>query len=88
MAKKKKVSRERVFEVLKFAQDNKVVITPVGMGYYLGGFAKFQACPCDTNRKKCPCVQALEEIKKDGHCLCRLFYRDYQSYLDLNYQGG
>ena len=43
-------------------------------------------CPCrrTTNNleedKKiiCPCVYHLDEIKKDGHCLCRLFVKKVQ----------
>ncbi len=41
-------------------------------------------CPCRkmTNDKKndkkiiCPCVYHLEEIEKDGHCYCNLFFKD------------
>lgn len=73
-AVKKKVTREQVIKVIKFARDNKCLITPVGMSYSLEGFAMFQACPCDTKRLTCPCEQSLEEIKRDGHCLCRLFF--------------
>lgn len=40
-------------------------------------------CPCRAitgNREEdlknvCPCAFHLEEIEKDGHCKCRLFYR-------------
>jgi ferredoxin-thioredoxin reductase catalytic subunit len=84
-AVKAKVTREQVIRTIKFAQDNKVFINPVGMTYYLEGFSMFHTCPCDTTRKFCPCDQALDEIKKDGHCTCRLFWKDYQAYLDLYY---
>ncbi|MFA5013788.1 MAG: ferredoxin-thioredoxin reductase catalytic domain-containing protein [Candidatus Paceibacterota bacterium] len=41
-------------------------------------------CPCRklTNDKKadkriiCPCVYHLEEVEKDGHCYCNLFYKE------------
>ena len=41
-------------------------------------------CPCrkisgDAEEDKkiiCPCIYHLEEIKKDGHCLCRLFVKN------------
>jgi len=39
-------------------------------------------CPCrplegneeEDNKKVCPCYWHLEEVKKDGHCKCRLFF--------------
>ena len=39
-------------------------------------------CPCKQQYKPpvkgkdklCPCNEVNEEIKKDGHCFCRLFY--------------
>lgn len=31
-------------------------------------------CLCDIKRKKCPCTQALGEIKKSGHCRCKIFF--------------
>ena len=39
-------------------------------------------CPCKQENKPaqkgrdktCPCPEWLEEIAKDGHCFCRLFY--------------
>jgi ferredoxin-thioredoxin reductase catalytic chain len=41
-------------------------------------------CPCRkmSNDKKndkkiiCPCIYHLEEIEKDGHCFCNLFFKD------------
>ena len=43
----------------------------------------FRYCPCRkvTGNKEedkkiiCPCIYHEEEIKKDGHCLCMLFFR-------------
>ncbi len=39
-------------------------------------------CPCKQNHPLnpqedvvCPCPVLDEEVKKDGHCFCRLFYR-------------
>jgi len=44
-------------------------------------FSKYY-CPCKQshplNPQKdvlCPCSVLDEEVKKDGHCFCRLFYR-------------
>lgn len=41
-------------------------------------------CPCRkmSNDKKndkkiiCPCIYHIEEIEKDGHCYCNLFFRN------------
>ncbi|MBR9681608.1 MAG: ferredoxin:thioredoxin reductase [Candidatus Altiarchaeota archaeon] len=43
---------------------------------------KFRFCPCrpitgkfeEDKVKICPCKWHLDEIKEDGHCLCRLFF--------------
>ena len=40
-------------------------------------------CPCrkmSNDKKKdkkiiCPCVDHIEEIEKDGHCFCNLFFK-------------
>lgn len=40
-------------------------------------------CPCKQTRRPpekgadqlCPCDEWLEEIERDGHCCCRVFYR-------------
>lgn len=41
-------------------------------------------CPCrkmtgdKKNDKKiiCPCIYHIEEIEKDGHCFCNLFFKE------------
>ena len=35
---------------------------------------KLSHCPCRPSRLRCPCGQALKEIKKKGHCLCWEFF--------------
>lgn len=37
--------------------------------------ASIQCCPCDPDRPNCPCDKAEDEIKKQGFCKCRMFYR-------------
>jgi len=37
-------------------------------------------CICDEKRPRCPCSQALEEIKHNHCCFCSLFY-DYEGML-------
>lgn len=68
-------------KILVFAAANNLVIHPArGYDYYVEAYQRHSACPCDTTRKDCPCPQAIEECKVDGHCLCRLFWRDYLTF--------
>ncbi len=78
-----KALRKQSERLIKFAQENSLVITPVGYTYFVESFVQFNACPCDRTRKSCPCNKALEEIKIKGRCLCHLFWRDYQTYLEF-----
>ncbi len=40
-------------------------------------------CPCKQTNKPpfagvdtlCPCSEIMDEIEKDGHCFCRLFFK-------------
>jgi len=68
---------------LKLNSDEKI------LGAVIAGLAKNTEtkgkayCPCrpleadkeKDDKKICPCYWHLEEIKKDGHCKCRLFFR-------------
>lgn len=36
-------------------------------------------CPC-TNRKHCPCPESIDEVRNDGHCKCRLFWLNYDTF--------
>ena len=67
--------------ILDFARDNGLVIRPsMGYDYYIESFLMFGCCPCDEDRKQCPCPESLEDIKRDGHCLCTLFWRDHDTF--------
>ena len=68
-------------QVLDFARDNNLVIHPGGgYEYYLNAFAKLGHCPCAKERLECPCPESIEEVKRDGHCKCHLFWRDLDTY--------
>jgi hypothetical protein len=69
--------------VLEFADANKCVINPGGWAYYLEGFNEFGHCVCDKTKTRvhCPCSEARQEIAEKGHCLCHLFWRDYETYM-------
>lgn len=67
--------------ILDFARDHGLVIHPgKGYDYYVEGFLQFKRCPCDPKRLSCPCDEAIEDVKREGHCLCRLFWRDLDTY--------
>ncbi|MFH1431562.1 MAG: ferredoxin-thioredoxin reductase catalytic domain-containing protein [Nanoarchaeota archaeon] len=68
---------------LKLNPDKKI------RAFVLAGLAKRKIkfgeyyCPCrvvsgnkeEDKKKICPCFWHLDEIKKDGHCLCKLFFK-------------
>jgi len=75
--RKQKTARQ----LIEFAQKHHFVITPVGYGYYVTSFNKFNCCPCAPERKACPCEEAEDEIATLGHCKCQLFWISYETYL-------
>lgn len=57
------------------------IINPrVGAEYYAENFLRFNRCPCSKNRMECPCQESIEDVAKTGHCLCRLFWRDQETF--------
>jgi len=32
-------------------------------------------CPCSDTRPQCPCPESVDEVRKNGQCLCGLFVR-------------
>jgi len=79
-----RIAKER--EYCAFAQEHKFVIHPKGYDYYLKSFIEVGRCPCDPKRKSCPCDEAVEEVKTNGHCLCRLFWRSYQDFVTIMFK--
>ena len=67
-------------ELCGFAQEHKLIINPNGYEYYIESFLMFNCCPCDKRRLHCPCPESIADIEKRGHCLCKLFWRDYNTY--------
>jgi hypothetical protein len=81
--RKVNITRDQAIKIISFADKNRLVINPMGYEYYANAFNEFKHCPCDKNRPSCPCDLALEETKKEGHCKCHLYWRDYNIYLKL-----
>ncbi len=77
---KAKIAKER--EYCTFAHEHKFVIHPKGFDYYLKSFLEAGRCPCDPKRMNCPCDEAVAEVTVNGHCLCRLFWRSYQDFVE------
>ena len=42
---------------------------------------RVRGCPCEPERLKCPCDEALNDIEQDGTCRCNLFAND--SYMEF-----
>ena len=69
-------------DILAFAREHNVVINPrVGYSYFVDGFRDNGHCPCRPDRLDCPCRESPEEILRNGHCACGLFYRDLATFL-------
>lgn len=81
--KKAKLKPAQYRAIVNWAIVHKMAINPTGCGYYVESFNMFNACPCDRTRKVCPCPESIEEVQKDGHCLCRLFWRDLETFKQL-----
>ncbi len=78
-----KITNKRRREFTEFADKHKFIIHPgKGFEYYITSYEKFQCCPCDDTRDYCPCDEAVAEVKKEGSCKCRLFWRDYKAFAD------
>jgi len=80
-------ARAQVGRLLQFAIEHNFVITPAGVWYFVDSYNMFGCCPCDQERKSCPCQEAEEEVRIKGKCLCHLFWRDYKTYLEEKYKS-
>ncbi len=70
-------------EIVAWAKEHNLVINPSkGYELYIRQFFEFGRCPCDKTgkRTKCPCPESLEDVKERGWCLCRLYYRDLETF--------
>jgi len=79
-------TKEHRVRILKYVRENDYIITPIGWQTYIDSVSKFECCPCDNDRKLCPCLEAENEIKDNGHCLCGLIWRSYATYQAKNFK--
>ncbi len=81
MKLKNKGKNKKRREILDFARDNNLVIHPgVGYDYFTDNYFEVGHCVCDSTRLDCPCLEAVEEVERDGWCKCRLYWRDLDTY--------
>jgi len=74
---------QKRLQVCDFAQEHHLLINPAkGFEQVLDAFMRFGFCPCDPTRARtsCPCNLALADVAEKGHCLCRLFWRDFETF--------
>jgi len=72
--------------ILDFADEHKLLIDPSrGMEHQVDNYFRFGHCPCDptASRTRCPCMYALIDVKETGHCLCRLYWKDLETFRKL-----
>ena len=81
---------ENLYRLQKIAQENNLVLNPdkARIEKVVGNMTKnYEAvgeyiCPCKQTHHPpikgkdvlCPCPDMLDEIARDGHCDCRVFY--------------
>lgn len=81
---KNKVRRQ----ILDFARDNNLVIHPGGgFEYYANNYFEVGHCVCDKTRPVCPCPESIDEVKEDGWCKCKLYWRDLDTYKESHIKG-
>lgn len=83
-----KTKRRR--QICDFARDHNLVINPgCGFDYYINAYYESGGrCPCDATRVECPCPESIDEVKKNGACKCRLFWRDLDTYKASHLKEG
>lgn len=81
--KKKKIPRGLEYGIIAFARDHNFILHPLGLTYYAESYMEFSCCVCDPTRKECPCTESIDEVNTVGHCKCRLYWRDLDTYIKI-----
>ena len=80
--KKKSLPKALVRAILAFARDYDFTIHPFGIEYYVENYRMFGHCVCDRGRPACPCPEAVAEVRDDGFCKCRLYWKDLATFME------
>lgn len=81
MVKQTKILNDKRRLIIDWAKMNDWVINPSkGMEIYVENILKFGYCPCDPKRPDCPCPESAIEVERKGHCLCRLYWKDLDTF--------
>lgn len=81
MKKTKKENNKRR-QIIDWATEHNLVINPSkGMEVYVQNILTFGYCPCDSNRPDCPCPESISDVAEKGHCLCRLYWKDLDTFM-------
>lgn len=69
--------------MIDWAKEHNWVINPSkGMEIYVENYLRFGFCPCDSSRLTCPCEESIVDMEKWGHCRCRLYWKDLDTFKD------
>jgi len=80
--KKKPLPKALVRAILAFARDRGLALHPFGIEYHVENYQLFGHCVCDRSRPICPCPEAVEEVRSDGFCKCRLYWKDLATFME------
>jgi|GEM_PF-5559584 len=68
--------------MILFAKKHALVIHPlIGCDYFVKNLILLHACACAPDRKNCPCMESLAEVRERGKCKCGLYWKDFDCYL-------
>lgn len=84
--KKKKIPVDLEYSIIAFARDHNFTVHPLGLTRYAESYMEFSYCPCDPARKECPCAESIDEVNTVGHCKCRLYWKDLNTYIKIQMQ--
>ena len=69
--------------IIDFATKHNLIIHPgAGYNHFIDNYEKYGSCACDPKRKKCPCSEAIDEVKNNGACKCQLFWENLAVFRD------
>ncbi len=75
--------KQMLLNIQAWAKEHSLILNPrTSPDYYINHVLTFGSCPCSKHRPNCPCPESVEDVRQTGHCLCKLFWKDEQTYYD------